>query len=411
MVFSSNAAIGTGGEVNLFGATNATTTELNTQAAVTQNATFSKLGTRIIGGGSGTNTITFRKNGADGSEVATRSGTGDASDATNSDALTTGDLFNLTFTNSGTNPLHSWIKANIEFGTGHGSIHGAAAFAGTNWTSDSATRFFALSGNVSANGIATESLVQFKSRAYSTWASMQARVTANARTSTTTYANRINGVSGAAACAFGAGVSGLVQDTSVGDSIATGDLLSVACTSGAGAAEALTATFISSTFTVASGAKSDCIAADLGGLIRAASATAHYFTLGGRLASLTAFTEAQARVPIGFSGNATNIRVYLAANTYTVGGTLTLYKNGTATALVATLTALGGAAWYEDATNSVSFTDTDELSCEVVGGTTGSATIQTIALTLEDTGAAVTETLFRKNVQGLGAGVGRRQAA
>src|SRR3990167_11331257 len=108
------STLASGDEVNLFGYTNDTTIEGDTQASCTDAATFSNLRANIISGGSGTNNFLFRDAGADGSQLATRAGAGIAEDAVNTDVLSAADLFNIAYTDTGSNSTISWITANVE---------------------------------------------------------------------------------------------------------------------------------------------------------------------------------------------------------------------------------------------------------------------------------------------------------
>ena len=58
---------------------------------------------RIVAGNSGTATFGFRDAGANGSETFQISGVGTNEDAVNSDVLSAGDLFNIAYTDTGTN--------------------------------------------------------------------------------------------------------------------------------------------------------------------------------------------------------------------------------------------------------------------------------------------------------------------
>lgn len=290
------------------GAAVTTTTEANAQMAASQEATFSKLSCNITSGGSGTNDMRFRNNGGDGNQLASRVGTGLASDATNTDTVAAGNPFNLAFTDTGSSPAHSWVKANVEFTSGHGCFHGAVYLAGRVYDVASATRFIPFNGEFSTDGLAVATQLEYKVRAYDTFVAMQVRVSANARTNDSTFKNLINGSDGTGVITFGAGVTGLLQDTAVGDSIADGDLICASVTLGTGV-EDLTLVFVGCTLT-SSTAKCDCCLGHVGGIARAASSTAVYAPLGGSLDVIdNGFSEAQARVPVGFAGTASNLRI------------------------------------------------------------------------------------------------------
>jgi len=378
MVAATNLAHTTLQEISLFGYNSRTSTEANAQVQATEGATFSKLGINIVSGGSGTNNFQFRDAGANGNQLATRAGTGTAEDATNTDVLTAGDLFNLAYTDTGTDSVCSWVKCNVEFASGHGNFHGAAGYGGIVFDAASSTTFIMLGGGLLPDGTATEDDVGFKIRAYSTFEALQVRVTANARTNDSVFRNRINKGNGTGVITFGSGVTGLITATGLADAIAAGQVVNASITLLTGV-EDLTVSLVVGTFKSATNKSESWIGSP--GVARTASATADYFPIGGNIPALTGLTEAQNRIKVGFAGAASNLRCYLSTNTYTVNATLKLFKNGAAV-MTTTLTAAGGAAWYENIINTVGFTATDELSFEIVGGTSGSIEIEMIGITL-----------------------------
>lgn len=382
MLYHSLSPLASGNFTPPFGASGTTTTEASIQAAVSEDVTFSLLRQYVDTGGSGDNTVTFRDAGADGNQTCTKAGAGYAEDAVNTDALTTGDLFGLALTDTGTDPTHSYIAVNVEFASGHGCIHGIATPGGAVSDVASSTRFFALNGFLNADGVATEAQVQTLNRAYASIEAFQVRATANARTNNSVFRNRINGGDGTGVITFGAGVTGLLQDTAVGDSLSDGDLINYSISLGTGV-EDLRLTVIAGTYKSTT-KKSEAIAAQNNGLPRTASATAHYLALGGHIGTLTAHTDATARVKIGFSGIASNLRCYIGANTYTGNATLKLMQNGAAV-LTTTITAGAANQWFENTSDTVTFDDDDELSLELDEGSSGSITIYQIAVTIEDT--------------------------
>lgn len=365
-------------EVNLFGAGSNTSLEANAQASSTEAATFSNLRGNITAGGSGTNTLQFRKNGANGSQTCNRVGTGILEDTTNTDVLAANDLFNLAYTDTGTDSTFGWVSGNVEFSSGHGNFHGAANFNSAVYDVENSTRFMQLGGTQIADAEASETPVQWKSRGYTSFEALQVRVIANARTNTSTFKNRINGSDGGFQIDFGAGVTGLIVDTTTPDVLVDGDLINASVTLGSGL-EDLSVSFISCTLKSSTN-KSEIWAAVAGGQARAASSTATYFPIGGGINPASGLTEANARVKVGFAASVSNLRCYLSANTYTGDGTLKLIQNGTAV-MTTTLTASGGAAWYENTADTITIDDDDELSFEIDEGTSGSISIYSIGIT------------------------------
>ena len=379
MATGSLVAITSADECNVFTSTDSLGETAQSYSA-TEACRFSRLGINITAGGSGTNNWQFRKNGANGNQLASRAGTGSVEDAINTDLLAATDTFNLAYTDTGTDSTQAWRKMNVEFIARHGKFCAMHASAGGVCDAESATRFLSVNGGFNlADGATTEAEAAFKNRAYDIFAAMQVRVSANARVNDSVFKNRINSGDGTASITFGAGVTGLLTHVGLSDAIADGQVVGASLTLLAGL-EDLTLIFVGATL-ISTANKSDCVTQSLAGTARTASATANYFTLGG--ASVIHTTDAAARVKPGFIGRASNLRCYVGANTYTGNATLKLYQNGAA---VITVTITAGAAnqWFEDASTIVDFDADDEFSFELDEGTSGSATFYMLVVTLED---------------------------
>jgi hypothetical protein len=376
------AAIASGVETTPFGS-GAGTTEANAQTSATEAATFSALRGLIVSGGSGTNTLQFRDATANGALVGSRAGTGLLEDATHSDLVDADALFNYAYTDTGTNSAFTWVSTLVEFSSGHGNFHGVASSSICD--AESSTRYFKLAGNVLVDGDATETNTQWKNRGYTSFEALQARCSANARTNTSSFRNRINAGFGSLQCDFASGVTGLVVDKTPTDALADGDLINASLTLDTGV-EDLTVTIVAATLK-SSTSKSETWSAFGAGHARAASATATYNPIGGALGNEDP-TEANSRIKVGFAARVSNLRCYLSANTYGGNGTLKLYQNGSPV-LTTTLTASGGAGWYENTSDTIDIDDDDELSFEFDEGTSGTITIQSVGITFAPIAAKI----------------------
>ena len=371
---------------NIFGGdSQGSATAANSTFEAIEGMTFSNLGFFVFSGNAGeTATLAFFKNASAGSQTVTISGDSTAvgEDTTHTDTLAATDVFN-TKTTKTVEPacVDSFQKMNVEFASGHGNIHASSNFGGAIFDVASSTRFIGLGGALIADGEATEADAQWKNRGYTSIEAVQLYVSANARTNDSTIKTRVDGADGGLSATIGSGTTGLIKLTGTPDTITDGDLINLSIALGTGT-EDLTITFAAMTLKSSSG-KSETFGL---GATRAASATEHFFVIGGRqtTAISTPMTDAQTRVKVGFAATVSNMRMYLSANTYTVGATATLYKNGSATAVTFSIGALGGAGWYEDTTNSVDIDADDELSIGIVGGTLGSITMKLFGLTFSE---------------------------
>ena len=402
-----SVALASGDEVTLFGYSSDTGTEADTQASCTEAATFSNLRALVIAGGSGTNTFQFRNAGANGNEVVAFAGASAGEDTTNTDVLSAGALFNIAYTDTGTNSTMGWIAANVSLSSGHGNFHGCSGYAGQIYDVGSATRFIPLGGSMGTDGVTGEDTVEWTVRGYDSFEAFQVRVIANARLNNSVFKNRINGADGTGIVTFATLVTGLLTDTAIGDSITAGQTINASITLGAGV-EDLSLSFVAATLK-SSTSKSEIFCGNVTGVLRTASATEHYITIGGAIPStLTTLTEAQARIKPGFAGVASNLRCYLSANTYASAGTLKLFQNGVAV-ITLTLGAGGGAALYENAADTVTFDDNDEFSLEFdEGGASGSIVIHSAGLTFSPEAGGRTTKNTRSWTHGTETGMGHR---
>ena len=237
--------------------------------------------------------------------------------------------------------------------------------------------YIGLAGQLLADGGATIANQQWKNRGYTSVEAIQVRVVANARTNSSTIRLNVNGSDVGTTLTINAGATGLIKVTGMGQAIAGGDLICLSLTLGSGV-EDLTLGFVGVTLKSTSG-KSEIFAHNQSGLVRAASGTASYYSVGGHFDNLVVLSEANTRLKAGFAARISDLRTFLIANTYGGNSTLKLYVNGSA---AITLTIAGGATgWQENSTDIVDIDDNDEVSLELDEGTSGSATFSAAGFT------------------------------
>jgi len=403
LIASTGATLSSGNEFNLFGYSAVTSIEGNTQISCTEAATFSNLRASTRLGNSGTATYRFRDAGADGNQTFNIIGSPvSGEDTTNTDVLAAADLFNISYVDTGSNSTNNWIVGNVEFSSGHGNFHAAANYGGVIHDVGSSTRFIGLWGGLPADGQTDEDAIEWKTRAYDTFDALQVRCILNARVNTSSFINRINGNNGTGLVEFTSGATGLVSDTAIGDAITDGQTINISITLGAGL-EDLSLCFVCGTLK-SSANKSETIYSNQTGRARTASTTEHYVPIGGSDQVLGTFTEAQARIKPGFAAVVSNLRCYLSDNTYTGNGTLKLYQNGVAV-ITTTITASGGAGWYENSSDTITIDADDELSFGFDEGTSGSITLRSAGIMFAPV-SEVTQAfmMFPPRTDGLGRG-------
>jgi len=372
LITGTTVAVTNGSFGGFGGAGAAVTTEAHMQGYASEAASFSYLqGAVAANSGSGTNTVTVRKNASDTSLTANRSGPGALSDTTNSSTFAAADLFSYGFTDTGSNPTYGYLATVVEFSSGHGCFHQTRPVALV-YDVASSTRYVPITGASSGDGTATEANAQHKVRAYDSWESISCYVSANARINTSTVRNRINGANGTGTFSITAGATGWFVDDAIGDSISDGDLVNLSLTLDTGVQD-LTVTSWGATFKNSAASKCDVVGASIAGSSRAASATENYYTYAG--------VGAGGEISAPYDFFATNPRIILSANTYSTNATYTLYKNGSSAATI-TLTA-GVTGVFENTSDSVSYALGDTFNFGIVGGTSGTLTYTNSAVTFE----------------------------
>jgi hypothetical protein len=307
-------------------------------------------------------------------------------DSTNTDSVSAGDAIGLILSEGGANPT-VFATRNV-FSATSGTAYLIGAQSGFNFATASVTRYgplHALNGGAYASTSTTAE--EYKVRAAGTAKYFHTYVQANARTNNTVFAIVINGAAGNGTLTVGSGATGTFTDTSNTDTLASGDLVCQSITTGTGT-EIMTIRACGVTITNATGLY-DIAGGRTIGSTRAASATTHYFALGGRFGTgtIAQTTETQCSVAHTFIGRLSKARVYISANTYSTDATVRVRKDAGNGNQVITITA-AGTGWFEDATNTDTFTATNLCNFSIVGGTSGSITMLTQAITGQETSDA-----------------------
>jgi len=336
--------------------------ELNCQIEATEAMTFSGL---TIANTTGFGTIRFRKNGVNGNQAVVLSGAGIVADVVNSDEVAEGDLFNVMLTaNSGVvGSRRLWAVG--EFASGDGALLGTFTADGGLYDVSSGVRYIGLNGPSSSDGQSTEVSAQWRNRGFTSWNAMQVRIISNSRTTETVFRNRINGVNGSISITIPAGETGLFVAKGFSDTLASGDLLSVSVTYGAGTEALMVGAVVHTLKTTIS--KKDLVRwGGVFGFTRNPSQLPIYENIHGNTGS--AATDASVAAPLGFTGILSNLRVRLGTNALATSDVeVRVIKNGSPTDLALTLTA-GVTGWYENTVDEVSVEEGDTLSYLWSGG-------------------------------------------
>lgn len=374
LIHSNNETLTSGNEVPLFGGGD-TATELNTQFQITEAATITRLRGYVKSGGSGTNTLTLRKNGANGVNTCNRIGVGLMEDTTNSDSFAAGDLCNVAYTDTGTDSVMSHIAANITFASGTGAIHGVASVTTpVAITTASVTRFLGLAGPVVYSS--TESPVAYRNKGYTSVAAIQIRVTANARTATT-FKNRKNGADGTGSVTITASTTGLFVDTTIGDSLAPDDTICMAIVTGTGTAS-MSVSLAAMTLKSANDLTDIIVGAGAGAAITPSALDQN---VGGVLNT----TDIGAANPNGvisrISGSFIQFRCNVTANAHLSSRGLSMTLVNSTSIIMFIPQGLTG--WFENSLSTLTLASNAQMAWTFgVTGTTGNVTISYIGATI-----------------------------
>jgi hypothetical protein len=323
------------------------------------------------GSSSGNTTYLTYKNGTQVNLTITvpTNATGLFSDITNSDTFAVGDRFEIGGKLSAGSVATVVRSVALKYEPSSGN-----AFA-YNWAapgSAASTNFMPLSGNL--NGTATEANNRSLMRAAGTLRRMSVYVQNNTSTTTTTFRTRKNGANGSQVITFAASTTGRFTDTTNTDTVASGDIFNYTHT-GSNATPGVGA---SMSFTV-SGTTWDLVNS-YPSTTRGASATPTYISMDKG----TSTTEANKRMyfPPGEGVKITRPRVYLSANTYAATATIQGQINGSAGSTLISITN-GVTGWFEDTTNADNVPGDNYFSMAIVGGTSGSITIEAFVATCQ----------------------------
>lgn len=346
-------------------------TEANKQHTVREAGTLSDLSANIVFNTFGSNsTLVSRVNGSNGNQSVsvTASSTGYFTDSSNTDSISAADEIAAQFTSGTTCFGHIVV-------TYDATASKASLLTGNsveyNISEASVTRYLPFGGQ-SESTITNETEAEFQYNASATLRNMYAYVSANARTTTTTVRTRVNSANGNISVSITSTATGVFEDTTNTDSISTNDTVNFSYTTGAGT-EALTLEMV-----VVQSDNSDgeyhLMSGDRNADIIQAGET-RYFMVGGELSRYA--NEGFGKAVATEAGTASNLFGYVDTNNTTASSTITFYKNSATTSLTASV-AGGATGTFEDASNTASVADTDDISIQITAGTGGTLGLMTL---------------------------------
>lgn len=238
----------------------------------------------------------------------------------------------------------------------------------------SGLRYNTISGEMSGSNV-TESQVKARIRTSSISKNLAVNISANNRTTDTTFRTRKNGANGNMSVVVGPGATGWFEDITNSDSLVAGDDYNTVI-------ETLTGTETMSVRCMCvdmetTTSKGFLINARTNGFLQTPNTT-NYFVVAGN--TVTGSTENNRKVKALDTFTLSDLTLVLTGNSLTASSTLTVRKNGIDTALAITIPATT-AGVITNSSDSVSFTANDEVSLALVTGATGtSLSFRTISI-------------------------------
>lgn len=357
------------------GSNSQNSTESTRQLAIRPAGTFSNLRAYILYNTlSASSTIRFRKNTANGNQSITvgSGATGYFTDVSaGTDTVAAGDVINYQVVAGGTGTSMTFSQLSTVFTPTSSAITSTmyACIDLSDIAVASATYYVALQG-YSTVSPSIESSTQCYVRITGSLKYLQARVSSNARTTTTTFRSRINTADGAQSFTVGSGATGLFQDTTNSDAVESGDLINMSWTTGTGT-EALTATAVAMSLETSTKESMYCAWQPNG--VSTSPGTTYKMPIHSKLTANSATTYV---AKADFDGSFHKIGYLIMENTHTTASTGKIAINGTeSTELAATITA-GTTGWFNDLTGTEVMSSGDTINFLLIIGTGGDAAIR-----------------------------------
>lgn len=354
------------------GQVNKTTTETSVQLIFRTAGTATNMQINLSANSiaSAATVIDFRINAASSALTITvgSSQTGKLEDVTHNVSITAGQKGNFRTVPGTTTGTMTPQTMGISYDTGSTTVQKNAAMnpAGKAVTTASTATFWAISNNI-AGSTATETSSQCLIKQAGTAQNMQVNVSANARTTATTFDLRKAAASLTQTISYGSTVTGFLEDTTHTDALVAGDKINYRQLTGTGI-QSLTTVAIG--VDISSSAGYGPLVIDTGGGSAQTSATTRWNSIQGSLSLASTETSAQYKVESAFVFS--NMNVHVLTNTASTL-TYTLRKNVAASALTFVTTS-ATTGWFEDTTHTVTAVAADLYDMESVTGAGGVVT-------------------------------------
>lgn len=359
-------------------------TEATRQAPIRRAGTFSKFSIKItVNSFTTTSTARLRINGANGNQSVsiTNGVTGIFQDNSNSDTISSGDLLNYSIAAGSGGTLTFTIFSILYEATGNASYF-LMNNGSTGFTANSTTRYQSVGDDGLQITETTESDVQTRVRVAGTHKNLYVYINSNARITTTTLRSRKNSGNGNMSISITSGSTGLFEDTTNSDTLASGDLINYSLTTSTGggsiAFRIIGSEFLSDNDTVFSVVHSGSTS----GISYSFGATEQSGVSGGIYASSSP-SEANMQLTCDQDCVISYLQAYVSANGLNSATTVKLRINGANGNLSVSIGATS-TGYFQDASNSDSIVANDLINLQyVMGGVANTITFFTVLMNID----------------------------
>ena len=363
--------------------------ETDHQITIRTAGIWSNLTYYMVSNDRGTSTARSRVNTANGNQVLSITSTGWYEDASNSDTLAAGDKTNTTYTTASGGTTFVMRVISSKFAATTNDMIRWGCVDSDSVTLNGVTRYYPIGGNLLGGDQGpnnTEVQVAYKARSAGTLTHSFTNIRENTRGGNSFVRSRVNSGNGNLMITVGAGVTGVLEDTSNSDTVVSGDLVNASVdyyADGNGLRFwSIAAEFVSTSVTVgmiAAAGTNNPFAATAG-------TAATYFCPGGTVGA-AAETATRGRAIVAYT--ATYCAFYVISNGITATSTVRVrvnLANGNGLLSIGS----GVTGYLEDASSSDTFTVGDSLTWELTPGGTGTTLTGNMLALLQNASSTTT---------------------
>lgn len=322
---------------------------------------------------SATTTVRSRVNAGNGNQLISipSSTTGQFEDSSNSDNISSGDTVCYQVITGATGTSIRIVNISSIFEASSNTVKRFSVVQPMSTSTASQTNYTGMVGNLTMT--ATEANVQTNIKIAGTAKNFFVYISANARTTNTTYRTRKNTANGNMSVSVGSTLTGIFEDTTNTDTLAVDDDYCYQRVTGTG-----TGTITSYLISV------EIETTDNSTLLmtnNAISQNSNLTTYYGLMVGASSSTESHYRSDTRINALLSNLSIRVSSNTINTGtSTVTLRKNGANGNLVVSISA-STTGIFEDTTNTDTVLPTDETDYKLTtSGTSGSLNINVTAI-------------------------------